>query len=194
MQGWLVNVSTGATTDGATFATTLRNNSPLRPLLRRFGYSLRIVRNQQWHDHHDHGRPFTVAATDATQAALRHQRRYCASLHLERWLPVSATITNATVTLTGPTDAAFTASPSAATRSIIENYAEENGNFAQTTTVSNNAAIAVPAALKNAVDALAGFDAAVAGNTVTVTGKADGSNFTYQAVDYENLVHHQHVD
>ena len=49
--------------------------------------------------------------------------------------------------------------------------------------MANNAAIAVPQALKNAVDALAGFDAAVAGNTVTVTGKADGSNFTYQALD-----------
>ena len=54
---------------------------------------------------------------------------------------------------------------------------------ANATTVANNAAIAVPEALKNAVDALPGFDAAVAGNTVTVTGKADRSNFTYQALD-----------
>ena len=101
----------------------------------------------------------------------------------EAGIEVSATITNATVTLTGPTDAAFTYSPSPATRAIIVNYIDQDGNFEETTTVSNNAAITVPEALKNAADALPGFNAALAGNTVTVTGKADGSNFTYQAVD-----------
>ena len=64
---------------------------------------------------------------------------------------VSATITNATVTLTGPTDAAFTYSPDAATRAIVDGYDVNNANA---TTVANNAAITVPAALKNAVDAL----------------------------------------
>ena len=107
----VVNVSTGATTDGATFATTLAQQftaaavadgdlSILAGLSASSNGTVITITADQ---------AFTVAATDAnTQGILVDINDDTPQASaLSGGFAVSAAIANATVTLTGPTDAAF---------------------------------------------------------------------------------------
>ena len=141
--GWPCKCQYRGYTDGATFATTLAQQFTARPLLSVWLFSQDCPQPAMATITITADQSFTVAAANTKMLVGINDDTAQASA-LSGGFAVSATITNATVTLTGQrTLPSRTALPRHARHRV--NYIVD-GNFDETTTVSNNAAIAVPAA------------------------------------------------